>query len=72
MFKKNNAKKERNHYKQEINNIDLKYRNKEFACNYQSLKVMNEADNEFKKRFLKPFRSIKFGRNVFQDKKNIL
>lgn len=66
MFKKKCAKQDRVQIQQEINGTEKKYRNDEYASKYQSLRVMNEADEEFKERFFKG-RPGRIGRNVFEN-----
>ena len=68
MFKKKCVKQDRNQMQQHINGIDVAYKNDAFASKYQSLQVMNESDEEFRKRFFKGSRHASMGRNVFDDK----
>lgn len=49
----------------EINDVDFRYRDRKFESKFQSLRVMNESDEAFRKRFFKGSRPATLGRNVF-------
>lgn len=49
----------------EIKEVDFRYRDRKYESKFQSLRVMNEADEAFRKRFYKGSRPATLGRNVF-------
>lgn len=64
-YKHQCAKKERRRMEYEINDVDFRYRDSKFESKFQSLRVMNESDEAFRKRFFKGSRPAILGRNVF-------